>query len=336
MEPRAPPSPAPIYQMLDAAQTTAVLAAAIQLDVFSRLGEETRDAASVAAAIGAPERSTRILLEAMVVIGLLERVKEQYRLTPLSRTYLVPGKPAYAGDMAGIQASPWVWEGLGRLAEAVKKGGTVLEDHAEKPENPHWEDFARSSGSVAFASSAALRPLLRDRLKGRSGARVLDVACGSGIYGYSVLLDHPGVELTLLDWPNVLQQARQWGQKLRVDASRVRYLEGSLFDVDFQGPYDVILLSHVYHHFEPAVCASLSRKVAGALAPGGAAVVHEFLSDAGNRAGAMFALTMLVWTREGTTYSSAEYVKWLVDAGLTRPAVHQPPGLPTGLIIAEK
>jgi C-methyltransferase len=322
--------------MLDAAQTTAVLAAAIQLDVFSSFGDEPRDAASVARKIEAPERSTRILLEAMVVLGLLDRAGELYRLTALSRTYLVPGKPAYAGDMAGIQASPWVWAGLARLAEAVKKGGTVLDDHAERPENPHWESFARSSGSVAFGASAALRPLLRERLRSRPQARVLDVACGSGIYGYSILLDHPNVELTLLDWPNVLAEARQWGERLRVDARRVRTIEGNLFDADYQGPYDVILLSHVFHHFDPPTCEALARKVAGALSPGGVAVVHDFMSDEGNRAGAMFAVLMLSWTRLGTTYGTGDYARWLVGAGLKPPAIHFPPGFPSGFVIAEK
>jgi C-methyltransferase len=320
--------------MLDAAQVTAVLAAAIQLDVFSCFGDLACDAAFVAGAIHAPERSTRILLEAMVVVGLLEKEGDLYRLTPLSRAYLVPGKPAYAGDMATIQASPLMWTGLSRLAEAVKNGGTVLDEHAEQPESPHWEGFARSSSSVAFAVSAALRPLLHKRLGGQR-TRVLDVACGSGIYGYSILLNYPGAELTLLDWPNVLREAQQWGQKLRVDPARVTCVEGDLFEVDYRGPYDVILLSHVYHHFEPSACARLSRKVADALAPGGVAVVHDFLSDAGNRAGAMFAVTMLLWTRQGTTYSSAEYSRWLADAGL-KPAVHHTPGLPTGLILAEK
>jgi SAM-dependent methyltransferase len=334
MDARAPASPAVIYQMLDGAQVTGVLAAAIQLGMFGHLDAGPRDAAGLAGAIGAPERSTRILLEAMVAVGLLERQGEQYRLTPLSRAYLVPGKPGYVGDIAGIQASPWMWAGLARLAEAVKNGGTVLEDHAEQPESPHWEAFARSSASVAMAASAALRPLLKERLQGRR-SRVLDVACGSGIYGYSVLLDHPGAELTLLDWPNVLQQARRWGEKMGVDPARVTTVEGDLFEVDYRGPYDAVILSHVYHHFEPAVCVRLSHKVADALAPGGVAVVHDFLSDAGNRAGAMFAVTMLLWTRHGTTYGSAEYARWLADAGL-KPTVHHVPGMPTGLILAEK
>lgn len=334
MDARAPASPAVIYQMLDGAQVTGVLAAAIQLGVFGHLDPGPLDAAQVAGAIGAPERSTRILLEAMAAVGLLEKQAEQYRLTPLSRAYLVPGKPGYVGDIAGIQASPWMWAGLARLAEAVKQGGTVLEDHAEQPQSPHWEAFARSSGSVAFATSAALRPLLQGRLRGRR-SRVLDVACGSGIYGYSILLDHPGAALTLLDWPNVLQQARRWGDQLKVDPARVTTVEGDLFEVDWRGPYDVILLSHVYHHFEPPVCARLSRKVADALAPGGVAVVHDFISDAGNRAGAMFAVTMLLWTRQGTTYSTAEYSRWLADAGL-KPSVHHAPGAPTSLILAEK
>ncbi len=328
--------PAVIFQLLNASQATAVLSSAISLGVFSQLAGDTRDAATVAKGIGCPERSTRILLDAMVVIGVARKQDGKYGLTPLSEAHLVPGKPMYAGDVAGILASPVMWSGLARMAEAVKAGGTVLAEHAETPKHPFWETFAQSSASMAFGASAALEPLIGGWLAGRPSARVLDVAAGSGIYGFSIAQAHPNVQLTSLDWPNVLVETKQWAEKLGVDGKRVRYLEGNLFDVDFQGPYDLILLSHVYHHFDPAVCAALTKKVSAALAPGGRVVVHDFLADSGNPAGAMFALTMLIWTRKGEVYSAADYGKWLVEAGLRPPTVHHLPGMPTSLVIAEK
>ncbi len=152
----------------------------------------------------------------------------------------------------------------------------------------------------------------------------------------SIVKAHAQVELTALDWPNVLAETKQWAKRLEVDAARVRYIEGSLFDVDFQGPYDLILLSHVFHHFEPAVCAALMKKVGAALAPGGRVVVHDFLGDSGNPAAAMFGLTMMVWTRQGEVYSGADYSRWMVDAGLHPATVHHLAGMPTSLAIAEK
>jgi cyclopropane fatty-acyl-phospholipid synthase-like methyltransferase len=54
--------------------------------------------------------------------------------------------------------------------------------------------------------------------------------------------------------------------------------------VDYRGPYDLILLSHVYHHFEPPACRALTGKVAAALAPGGRVAVHDCLAADDNPA----------------------------------------------------
>src|SRR6185436_15691404 len=104
-----------------------------------------------------------------------------------------------------------------------------LESHAEVPENPFWETFARSTASFAVPGAMALGALLGEWLGARREIRVLDVACGSGLYGLTLARD-PRVELTLLDWPNVLVETRKWALRTGADASRVRYIEGNLFE----------------------------------------------------------------------------------------------------------
>jgi hypothetical protein len=332
----APEGPAAIMQMFQAAPASAVLISACQLNVFAQLGNGARDAAAVAEGIGCPERSTRILLDALVALGLVGREREAYRLAPLAEAHLVPGKAAYMGDFAGLIGHPTLWQGLGRLADAVRADGTVLEEHAETPKHPFWETFARSSASMAGPAATALEALLHDWIASRTKVRVLDIAAGSGIYGYTLLRSHPNVELTALDWPNVLAETRKWAGRLGVDTGRVKYLEGSLFDVDYRGPYDLILLSHVYHHFEPPACRALTRKVAAALAPGGRVAVHDFLAADDNPGAAMFSVVMLVWTRKGEAYSGDDYRAWFAEAGLKPLGVYPNPGMPTSLVIAEK
>jgi C-methyltransferase len=271
----------------------------------------------------------------MAAVGLAAKDGTKYRLTPVAENHLVPGKPQYMGDMTGILGSTMMWEGLGRLDEAVRHGGCVLPEHAETPRASFWEIFARSSGSMAFGASMALDRLLEPWLQKRDKVRVLDIAAGSGIYGYT-LAKHANVELTTLDWPNVIAESKQWAKRLEVDMKRVRYLEGSLFEVDYRGPYDLILLSHVYHHFDPPTCQKLTRKVVDALASGGRLVVHEFFGDSANPAGILFSLTMLVWSRKGEAYSAGQYGKWMTEAGLTNVSPHPNQGMPTSFLFADK
>jgi len=333
----APPEgPQAIMNIFQAAQSTAVLCSAIDLGMFGQLADGAKDAPSVARGIRCPERSTRILLDALVVLGLLEKERGAYRLTPATEAHLVPGKPMFMGDFAGLVGSQTLWTAMGRLADAVRTGGSVLEEHAETPKHPFWETFARSSGSLALPAAASLEALLHDWIASQPRVRVLDIAAGSGIYGYALLRSHPNVELTSLDWPNVLGETRQWAERLGVDTKRVTYIEGNLFEADYRGPYELILLSHVYHHFDPPTCRALTRKVAGALAPGGRVAAHDFLAGDDNPGAAMFSVMMLVWTRKGEAYSADDYRGWFLDAGLKPLGVHASAPMPTSFLIAEK
>jgi C-methyltransferase len=327
--------PAAIFQMFQAAQVTAILSAGVQLGIFAALaGGARRSAAEVGERVRCPPRSTRILLDALAVVGLIAKEHDAYQLSPLAEEHLVPGKPMYVGDAAGIFGNPMMWTAMGRLSEAVKSGGTVLSEHAETPKNPFWETFAQSSAWMAFPSAGALEEIVGEYLGSKPKARVLDIAAGSGIYGYT-LSKRKNVELTLLDWPNVLAETRGWGKRLGAQMERVRFLEGNLFEVDYRGPYELILLSHVYHHFDPETCLSLTRKVAGALAPGGRVAIQEFVSspELSNPAATMFSIIMLGWTKKGEAYTEADYSRWFTASGLKPPSLHPIVGLPTSWLV---
>ena len=79
-----PPSPEPIMRMIQGLQATAILKTGVELGIFDRISEGASDVSSVAAAIGASERGTRILLDGLAAYGLLETADGAYRLSPLA------------------------------------------------------------------------------------------------------------------------------------------------------------------------------------------------------------------------------------------------------------
>lgn len=329
--------PEAVMQLFQGVQVTALTAAAIDLGMFAAIAGGARTTEQIATAIKAPARSTGMLADALAVIGLLAKKDGAYALSPLADAHLVPGKPMYMGDVAGIFANPMFWAAYGKIADAVRNDGTVLPEHAETPKHPFWESFARSSASMAFPTAMTIAGALEPWLAKKDKVKALDIACGSGIYGLT-LAKNPKVDVTLLDWPNVLVETKKWAQKLGADASRTHYIEGNLFDVDYKGPYDLVVLSHVFHHFDDATCASLSKKVAAAVAPGGRVVVNDFLYDEElkNPMAAMFRMTMLAWTKTGTAYAEADYRRWLTAAGLEVAEVRPNMGMPSSIVIAEK
>lgn len=329
--------PQHLMQMIQGAQVTALISAGVELGIFAAVAKGARTTQQIADAIKAPARSTAVVLDGLAVVGLLAKKGTSYENTPLSDEHLVPGKPMYMGDITGIFGSPTMWVGHQRLAEAVRNDGTVLPEHGETPKHPFWEAFAKSSASMAFPTAQAISGVLADWIAKKPKVRAIDIAAGSGIYGLT-LAKNPNVDVTLLDWPNVLVETKKWAERLGADASRVHYIEGNLFEVDYRGPYDLAVLSHVYHHFDEATCMSLTKKVAAAVAPGGRIVVNDFVYDESltNPMAALFRTTMLVWTRKGTTYSEADYRRWMTEAGLSVVAVQANVGMPSTILVAEK
>jgi len=92
--------------MAEGLQVTAILQAGLQLGVFDQIASGHDQAVTVATAIGADERGTRILLDALSALGLLER-DGGYRLSPLVEMFLVSSRPSYIGGMFNILGSPW-------------------------------------------------------------------------------------------------------------------------------------------------------------------------------------------------------------------------------------
>jgi SAM-dependent methyltransferase len=327
-----------LMRMFEAARTTATLRSALELGVFARLADESRgnDVGSVAAGIGCPVRSTRVLLDALVSLDLLETDDAQhYRLTPTAAQFLVPNRWGYVGDYASIVINPTMWNALGRLTDAIRNDGTVLPQHAETPGNPFWETFARSSCLVASPVGVMIAESLSEWMAQKSELRVLDLGAGSGITGYEILRRVKHAKLTVLDWPNVIPEAKRWADRLGIDRNRIRFIAGDLLDVDYGGTYDLVLVGHVYHHFDRQKCAAVTHRIAAALAPGGRTVLHEFLGDLA-RVGPMFGITMLAWTPDGGAYTTEDYRRWFSEAGLKLSGTIQNVGLPTALLLAEK
>lgn len=71
----------PLMQMIQGLRVTAILQAGVQLGIFDQIATGSGQASSLAAAIDADERGTRILLNALAALGLLDTT-EGYRPHP--------------------------------------------------------------------------------------------------------------------------------------------------------------------------------------------------------------------------------------------------------------
>src|SRR6516225_10081241 len=121
-----PLTPGLVFDMLQAHQRTAVLKAAIELDVFRAVGEGPGDVASIARHCKASERGIRILCDFLSIHGVLEKADGRYRHSPTSAAFLDPRSPSSLASIALFLSNPAMREPYERLADIVRTGRTVL------------------------------------------------------------------------------------------------------------------------------------------------------------------------------------------------------------------
>jgi 2-polyprenyl-3-methyl-5-hydroxy-6-metoxy-1,4-benzoquinol methylase len=311
-------SPALVLETLFAQQRSAALRAAIEVDLFRAVGDGPAGAATLAERCGASERGIRILSDYMTVLGFLIKENGIYRHTPTSQMFLDPRSPASLASTARFLGNQQMNAPLDRLAEIVRTGHTVLPGEGSvDPNNPVWVEFAHSMAPMMAPLTA---PLGSAVLRWRGGPmQVLDVAAGHGLFGIEIAKQNPEAQIVALDWAAVLEVAVANARKAGV-ADRYRTLPGSAFEVEYGGPYDVVLLTNFLHHFDIPTCVSLLRKVRAALKPGGIAATLEFVPNEDRVSppfAAMFAMTMLSTTRSGDAYTYRELERMHVEAGFT-------------------
>src|SRR5437870_359386 len=320
------PTPALLFDTLNAHQRTEAIKSAIELGLFTAIAEGRTTAEEIAQACDASERGARILRDYLVIIGFLTKSDNRYGLTPDSAMFLDKHSPAYMGGVIDFILSPTVTDNFKQLTAAVKKGGTVAdEETALEPNHPMWVKFARAMAPMMAMPARQLAPLVDPEANQK--LKILDIAAGHGLYGLAFAKRNPKTEIVAVDWPNVLEVAKENAQAAGA-SDRFQTKPGSAFDVDYGTGYDVILLTNFLHHFDVPTCEGLLSKVHAALKDGGRAVTLEFIPNPDRVSppqAAAFSMMMLGMTPAGDAYTFAELETMFRNAGFARSEMKELP-----------
>ena len=330
------PSLSLVWDTFTGYQRTAVIKAAIELDVFTQIAAGVASVDALAAACHAAPRGLRALLNHLVMDGFLTRDGERYGLSATAAVFLDHNSPAYIGSAITFIGSPMLVNYFTQLTDAVRRGGTAVVDGTLAPEHPIWVEFARAMAPLAGSTALLLANILD--VEHAPGWKVLDIAAGHGMFGITLARFNPRVEVTALDWKNVLAVAEDNARAAGVTA-RFHTLAGSAFDVPFGAGYDLVLLPNFLHHFDPPTCERLLMKARAALAPGGRVAIVEFVPDDNRLAppdAVRFSIIMLASTPAGDAYTFAEYQTMLSHAGFGRVTLQDLVPSPARVVIAER
>lgn len=328
--------PARFIDCMTAYKQGAALKAAIELDLFTVLAEDSQTCESLALRLQASTRGVRILCDYLTIEGFLLKQDGRYSATQDAATFLNRKSPAYIGTAAFFQGNPVLMESFQDLAGCVRKGGTINAEGTLAPEHPIWIEFARSMAPIAAINAELVAQLLgTDTMR---KCKVLDIAAGHGMYGIALGRHNPHAQIVALDWKNVLPIAKENAEAAGI-SSHYRTIEGSAFEVAFGEGYDIVLLTGFLHHFNSDTNEALLRKVHRSLKSGGRAVALEFIPNDDRltpRIAAEFSLTMLATTPHGDAYTFSELERMFRNAGFQSAELHEIPPSAQRVVIGSK
>ena len=178
--------------------------------------------------------------------------------------------------------SDWFWDAWRHLDVAVRGEGSGMEaatGHSFFEFVHHVRPDAGEVFDGAMRAGATLQAVALDHaLDWADVGSVCDIGGGTGAVLEYLLLQHPQLEGTLVELPEVIAKAHP---RLAAGdlADRCTLHPGSFFD-ELPAGCDRYLLLAVVHDWDDEHAERLLRRVAGALGPGGhALVVENILSE---------------------------------------------------------
>jgi (2Fe-2S) ferredoxin/SAM-dependent methyltransferase len=323
--------PDDFMELIRGYQASRIFLTAIELDIFTAVAKCGGSTSGVAVAkeIGTDPRSTEVLLNALVALGVLTKKDGYFANALLASRYLAEGAKDDARHALRHNLSLWTtWS---TLTERVKTGYVTA-----------WRDMSSRNEDwtvpfiAAMHKNAAMRAPIIVRAVGAEGvSKVLDVGGGSGAYSIAFAQANPKLIAEIFDLATVVPIAAKHINDAGL-SDRVTVRVGDLRRDALGSGYDLILLSAICHMLGPDENLDLLRRARAALTPGGRIAIQDhIMSEDGTapRAGALFAINMLVGTRDGSTFSRTQYQDWLISAGFKDVQHVALPG-PNDLILA--
>lgn len=294
-----------------------VMNVAIEAGLFRALGDTPLSTEDLARQLGVDRRVLSMFLAGLCAEGFVEKRLGKWRATAASRTWLHPDAKGFWGMfLKSIDKNEHLNE---RLAYALR--------HGVRPEGADARPTGWEAGTmpqevadniVAFMQAHSQGPALgAARMTAFGELRCLmDVGCGSGVYGIEIARANPALKVVLMDLKEVATAAGRHVAQSGL-ADRVSTASVNMFEEAWPTEPDGHLFCNVFHDWSFETNCKLAKNSFDALPSGGRIFLHEILIDddyTGPWHAAAFSLMMIIGTL-GQQYSLAEFREILESAG---------------------
>lgn len=280
------------------------------IDVLA--GGEALTASGVSRSAATDARATKVVLEALAAVGVVDRIpaapldppgegEALYRLSPLGRAHLVEEGPEL--ERSGLLHQVNKMRGWLELPAVIRSG-------EPSPRGTARRDVRSRTLAMGERDPAVLDEIVEHCLSYSGNIRtMIDVggAVGHVARRFALL----GTKATVLDREEVIPVARE---ALGRDADGMTLLAGDYTVALPSGPFDLVYFGNVYYVYNRETNERVTRDAFAITAPGGTVAIQGYLRGQSVEA-ALFAVNMLRSAREGEVWSASDYREWLEGAG---------------------
>lgn len=314
------PDPAVVLDLLEAFRRSKTMFAAVALGVFDALDQCPANLSELSIRLKADSDALERLLDACVVLGLLNRNESmQYSNTATATTYLTSTSPRRLTGYIGYSNSV-MWSMWGKLEDAVREGTHRWEQcygltgdifsHFFKTEEAKREFLMGMHGYGMITSPQVVAAPDLGRFK-----RLVDLGGATGHLAIAACERYSSMQAVVFDLATAIPLAKEIVGQSKV-ADRIEFVGGDFF-TDNLPPADLYALGRILHDWSEEKIVLLLKRIHEALPSGGGILVAEKLlleDKLGPRWAQMQSLNMLTCT-EGKERSLTEYEQLLKQAG---------------------
>lgn len=325
-----------LLDLLDGFIKTQVLMTAYRLDLFTAARDPiARDA--LRASLDLPERSSKILLDACVALGLLHE-DERGLSTPAALVpFLVrgPDRP-FSTTTYLIDYYHEVYRALADMDQLVRTDGAAstfkLRDYFKDDVDAIDPAVAAEYSRYMDATIAQIVKVVLECYPFDRHRRLLDLCGNTGTFCAAIVAGTPGLEGAFLDVPACVEIGRRQLDARPELAARVQGIPGDLFRTPLPDGYDVITMCRSAMDWGDDRMAGVYRRICDALPAGGRfLIVERMLPDRVlPEALPMYLRGVYFLAKSQTTRyrSPQEHLALLAAAGFGETSVIEPPKAP--------
>lgn len=336
-------NPSRILQTGFAFWPSKVLLTAVELGLFTKLGNRKLDAQALGKELGLHPRGTFDFFDTLVALNFLNREGDGpqglYSNTEETAAFLDQSKPGYIGGILEM-SNARLYKFWGDLGQGLKTG--LPQNEVKRSGKPIFEElYAEPARLEQFLNAMRGLSLVNfkvfaEKFDFSKYKTLCDVGGATGLLASLVAKTQPHMKCATFDLAVVKPIATKWvereGLADRVDVVSGDFLKESLPKAD------IITMGMILHDWNLEQKKHLIRLAYDALPAGGAFVAIENIIDDARRQnafGLMMSLNMLIEIGDAFDFTGADFWSWCKEAGFERYEVVHLAG-PCSMAIAYK